>query len=249
MSSTENGDKEKPEKGASRAGERPQVDELAGRLMRLLETLKEAPARQRGARDEKLASDFLEMAESFYESLVTPGEGAQEEKQGSSPEENSPVSNKPAVSEAEPGKEPADVHGETVIAESSQGMPDSSGGMGEITESSNEPLFQGEVKLIVITPANVGTVLKLYNYLQTLPDIKLVYTSGTRDTEISIALDIDKPAPLLNIISKVGGVSLVEGDIVEKATHENVMSFFAGKKGAARELRLICAELSVGDKS
>jgi hypothetical protein len=62
--------------------------------------------------------------------------------------------------------------------------------------------YVGEVELAIGVPVDPNVVAKLYNYLQTTPEIKFLRTSGSwnRGTEITVALD--KPIQLLSVLSE-----------------------------------------------
>ncbi|MBN1643528.1 MAG: hypothetical protein JW856_01720 [Dehalococcoidales bacterium] len=62
-------------------------------------------------------------------------------------------------------------------------------------------LYAGEVELMIAPPVNVKMVSSLYNGLNTIPEIRVLHTRGTiaRGTVITIVLD--KPVPLIKLLS------------------------------------------------
>ena len=63
-------------------------------------------------------------------------------------------------------------------------------------EESQKP-YTGEVELNVEVPIEPTMVAKLYNYLQTTPEIKFVRTTGSWNKGSVITILLDKPIPLL----------------------------------------------------
>lgn len=71
------------------------------------------------------------------------------------------------------------------------------------TEESQTP-YTGEVELNVEVPIEPTMVAKLYNYLQTTPEIKFVRTTGSWNKGSTISILLDKPLPLLaHLIAKL----------------------------------------------
>ena len=98
----------------------------------------------------------------------------------------------------------------------------------EPTKEESQSLYTGEVELTITKPVNPGMVTKLYNYLQTTPEIKFVRTNGSWDRGTTITVVLDKPIPLISVISaKVPEASVTPGRIGEDG-------FVRGKKGVRR---------------
>ena len=62
-------------------------------------------------------------------------------------------------------------------------------------------LYTGQVELAIDVPVDPNIVSKLYNYLQTTPEIKFVRTSGSWNRGTTITVVLDKPIPLISVIS------------------------------------------------
>lgn len=62
-------------------------------------------------------------------------------------------------------------------------------------------LYTGEVELTVDKPVDPKIVSKIYDYLQTTPEIKFVRTTGSWDRGTTITVALDKPIPLISVIS------------------------------------------------
>ena len=110
-------------------------------------------------------------------------------------------------------------------------------------------LYAGEVELAIAMPVDLVTVSKLYNHLQTMPELRILRTTGSWDRGTSITVVLDKPIPLINIISKISGVEvtpeLPSEDSLAKATSSS--SLGARKKGVKRiKITLREAQPSVG---
>ena len=52
-------------------------------------------------------------------------------------------------------------------------------------------------------------VSKLYNYLQTIPDIKILRTTGSWDRGTTITIVADKPIPLISKILEAPDVEVI----------------------------------------
>jgi len=103
----------------------------------------------------------------------------------------------------------------------------------------SKTLYTGEVELAISVPVDLKMVSKLYSYLQTIPDIKILHTSGTWDRGTTITVVLDKPMPLISVISKIGGVEAIP-ELPEKdsAGKEKFSSLLGKKKGGAKRIRL-----------
>ncbi|MFC2056279.1 hypothetical protein ACFLTO_01770 [Chloroflexota bacterium] len=74
-----------------------------------------------------------------------------------------------------------------------------------------QALYNGEVELTITVPINPVAMSRLYNHLQTTPEIKILYTSGSWDRGTTIAVTLDKPLPLIDVISKIPGIDVTLG--------------------------------------
>jgi len=64
-------------------------------------------------------------------------------------------------------------------------------------------LYTGEVELAIGVPVDPNMMAKLYNYLQTTPEIKFVRTSGSWNRGSTITIVLDKPISLISVISSM----------------------------------------------
>jgi len=79
----------------------------------------------------------------------------------------------------------------------------------QLKPGDSQTLYAGEVELAIAIPVELKMVSKLYNYLQTIPDIKILRTTGSWDRGTTITVVADKPIPLISIISKIPGVEVI----------------------------------------
>ena len=70
-------------------------------------------------------------------------------------------------------------------------------------------LYSGDVEMSVEVPVNLVAVSKLYNYLQSTPDLKVLYTKGSWDKATTIMISIEKPLPIIDMISRIPGINVV----------------------------------------
>ena len=61
-------------------------------------------------------------------------------------------------------------------------------------------LYTGEVELLIVPPVELKLVSRLYNYLQTVPELRILYTRGSWDQGTTIIVVLENPLPLINII-------------------------------------------------
>ncbi len=83
----------------------------------------------------------------------------------------------------------------------------------EVVDS--QTLYTGEVELVVAIPVDLKAVSKLYNYLQTIPDIKILRTRGSWDRGTTVTVVLDKPTPVVGIISKIPDLE-VTAELLQK---------------------------------
>ena len=79
----------------------------------------------------------------------------------------------------------------------------------QLKPADDQTLYNGEVELAIAIPVELRMISKLYNYLQTIPDMKLLRTTGSWDRGTTITVVTDKPIPLINIISKIPDVEVI----------------------------------------
>lgn len=72
----------------------------------------------------------------------------------------------------------------------------------------SQTLYAGEVELSIGTPVDLNAVSKLYNHLQTIPELRIVRTRGSWDQGTTITVALEKPMPLISIISKTPDVEV-----------------------------------------
>lgn len=97
-----------------------------------------------------------------------------------------------------------------------------------LPEQNSHPLYTGEVELTITKPVDPKMVSKLYNYLQTTPEIKLVHTTGSWDRGTTITIVLDKPIPLISVISS----KVPEAEATAERPEKD--GYVSGKRGVRR---------------
>jgi len=97
-----------------------------------------------------------------------------------------------------------------------------------LSKQDRQFLYTGEVELAVGVPVGPNMVAKLYNYLQTTPEIKFVRTSGSWNRGTSITVVLDKPIPLISVISS----KIPEAKVIPE--QPGIDGFVKGRKGVRR---------------
>ena len=89
--------------------------------------------------------------------------------------------------------------------EPDEGVPDTT----SLKPEDIHALYNGEIELMIPPPVELKILTKFYNYLQTIPDVKILYTRGSWDSGTMITISLDNPIPLISLISKIPGVAVV----------------------------------------
>ncbi len=100
----------------------------------------------------------------------------------------------------------------------------------------SQALYTGEVELVIASSVELKLVSRLYNYLQTVPELRILYTRGSWDQGTTITVVLEKPIPLINIISEAPGIE-VTPELLEKGGLAEVKSsspLRGGEKRAGR---------------
>ncbi len=79
----------------------------------------------------------------------------------------------------------------------------------------SKTLYTGEVELVIASPVELKIVTKLYNYLQTVPELKILYTRGSWDRGTTMTVVLEKPLPLIGILLETPDVK-VTPELLEK---------------------------------
>ena len=107
----------------------------------------------------------------------------------------------------------------------------------------SQALYAGQVELVIPAPADLKLVSKFYNYLHTIPELRILYTRGSWDRDTTITVVLEKPLPLIGIISETPGVEIIpellERDFLAK---EKPSLLLKGEKRVAKRLKLILKE-------
>lgn len=108
------------------------------------------------------------------------------------------------------------------------------------SEQHDKTPYNGEVQLIVDVPVNMKMVSELYDSLQTIRELRILYSTGSPNRGIAINIRIEKPIPLIDMIaSKLPGVEATP-EIPGRGGHEsgNLSSILNRKKNGVNKIRL-----------
>ncbi|MBI3931337.1 MAG: hypothetical protein HY325_04875 [Chloroflexi bacterium] len=105
-----------------------------------------------------------------------------------------------------------------------------------------EALYTGEIELIIVSPVELKLVSRLYNYLQTVPELRILYTRGSWDQGTTIIVVLDNPLPLLQVLAKTPDVQVIP-ELLEKegVAAGKSSSLLRGGQGA-KKMNLILKE-------
>ncbi len=144
----------------------------------------------------------------------------------------------------DPAKDKAEeVEGRAEISEVEQGVPqeqpDGKETKHNLLEQDRQALYVGEVELAIDKPVDPKMVSILFTYLQTMPDIKLVHTSGSWDRGTTLTVMLDKPVPLIGLIAaKIPEAEIVPELIERNGNGKGKQSLPLGGKKSVRKIRL-----------
>ena len=107
----------------------------------------------------------------------------------------------------------------------------------------SQALYTGEIELDIPVPVELKMVSKLYNYLQTIPELKILRTRGSWDRGTTITVVLDKPMPLISLISKIPDVE-VTPELLQKdgLVKGRSSSLLRGDKRGVKGIKLILKE-------
>lgn len=75
--------------------------------------------------------------------------------------------------------------------ESESGLPE---------QDISQTTYTGEVELAIGTPVDLKMVSKLYNNLQTIPELRILHTRGSVNQGTTVTVVLEKPTPLVSMI-------------------------------------------------
>ena len=112
------------------------------------------------------------------------------------------------------------------------------------TSQDTQTLAAGEeVELDIAPPLSPKLVSSLFNYLQSIPETKVLHTRGTWEKGVVITIMMDKPAPLVRMLSQMGTVQPVttppDRDPLPKA---KIGALLSKNKGKVRRFRMSLSE-------
>ncbi|MFC1934216.1 hypothetical protein ACFLXX_03590, partial [Chloroflexota bacterium] len=135
-------------------------------------------------------------------------------------------------------EEPATLQKETLEERSGGGEVESA-----LPKLDSQTLYTGEVELTIASQAELPLVSRLYNHLQTIPELKILYTKGSWDQGTTITVVLEQPLPLISILSQTSGVA-VTPELLEKGAlaRGKADSPLRGGEKAVKRIKLILKE-------
>ena len=110
-------------------------------------------------------------------------------------------------------------------------------------ELDSEASFIGEVEVEIATPVDPKMVYKLYDHLQTIPELKILHTRGSWDQGTVIAIVLEKPVPLVSLLSAMAGVGVTQSLPQKDSLVEGISSSLLGtKRKGTKRIRLTLKE-------
>ncbi|MFC1872772.1 hypothetical protein ACFLYV_03545 [Chloroflexota bacterium] len=79
-----------------------------------------------------------------------------------------------------------------------------------LKDQGGQTLYAGEIELNIPAPVNMKTALILYNSLDAIPELKLLFSKGTFSQGAVIMVELEKPIPLIEtLLSKIPNVEII----------------------------------------
>jgi len=99
-----------------------------------------------------------------------------------------------------------------------------------------QAFYDGEVELIIAPPIDPVAVSKLYNQLQMTSEIKILYTRGSWNQGTTITVSLDRPLPLIDIISRTPDIEVTPELLQQDKSMKGKSSSLLGatRKGVKR---------------
>ncbi len=98
-------------------------------------------------------------------------------------------------------------------------------------KQNGQSLYAGEVELIIAVPVELKSVSKLNSYLQTVPDLRILYTRGSWDRGTTITVVLEKSMPLISILSETPGVEVIPELLEQDGLKTGKSSLLMGRGG------------------
>ncbi|MFC1929036.1 hypothetical protein ACFLXK_05510 [Chloroflexota bacterium] len=107
----------------------------------------------------------------------------------------------------------------------------------------SQALYTGEVELTIASQAELPLVSRLYNHLQTIPELKILYTKGSWDQGTTITVVLEQQMPLISILLQTPGVAvtpeLLERGVLARGKADSPLR---GGEMAVKRIKLILKE-------
>ncbi|MEK7354181.1 MAG: hypothetical protein AABZ77_06725, partial [Chloroflexota bacterium] len=101
-----------------------------------------------------------------------------------------------------------------------------------------------EVELVIMPPADLKLVSRLYNYLQAITDLKVLYTRGSWDQGTTIAVVLEKPVALIKVLTSTKDLVVTVGLLAEQegGTPGKALSLFKRQNKGSKRLGVTLRE-------
>ena len=150
------------------------------------------------AEELKKAAETAAKAAAIEEKIEPPAEPAEavaEEKI------EPPAEPAEAAGEEEKKEEPAVAETAAAAKTEPAESPPSEKGTTKVKTIGDQTLYTGEIELIIASPVDPKVMAKLFAYLQTTPEVKLVHSTGSLERGTTITVALDKPVPIISALS------------------------------------------------
>jgi len=202
-------------------------------------------------------SGVAEQSQSQVETMPSPAEEVEERVEMEAEEQAEMEAEEQAEMEAEPAtteyiEEHAVLEAESTTAETAEPATDELAEVPSAEEEAEdkepspaaieldrEAMYSEDIELAIAVPVDLVAVSKLYNNLQTNPEIKILYTRGSWDRGTVITVTLEKPLPLMDIISNIPGIEVTPIETPEKdSTKATPSALLGGERGEIKRIDL-----------
>ncbi|MBI2288692.1 MAG: hypothetical protein HYU83_06945 [Chloroflexi bacterium] len=142
---------------------------------------------------------------------------------------------------AEEVKKSVQPHEEVPVARV-QEKTDAKGDVPVLSAVDSQALYSGEVELTIASSAELSLVSRVYNYLQSVPELRILYTRGSWDQGTTITVVLEQPMHLIDVLLKTPGVAVIPELLVQDARAAGKSGPLPRSEGNIKRMKLVLRE-------
>ncbi|MFC1874530.1 hypothetical protein ACFLYX_04435, partial [Chloroflexota bacterium] len=113
-----------------------------------------------------------------------------------------------------------------------------------VKKMNKSAIYNGEIEMIMDSTVELKLVSQFYNYLQKVPELRVLYTRGSWDQGTTIAVVLEKPMPLIKVLTEVPGMAITPQPYDKSGSSAGISgSMLGGGEKMTGRLKLLIKEL------